>query len=86
MWVDYFKNGLTRSWEPLLEPFHCIILYEDSFDRGQGITFSLECPFHLTVTGALLDTLDDAIGTFALFPFKKITTFSIWFGRQKDRK
>ncbi len=61
MWIDYFKSGLTRSWEPLLEPYHSIILYEESFDRGKGISISSECPFHFNITGALFDTLDDAI-------------------------
>ena len=61
IWIDYFKSGLTRSWEPLLEPYHSIILYEESFDRGKGVTISSECPFHFNITGALFDTLDDAI-------------------------
>lgn len=59
-WIDYFKSGLTRSWEPLLEPFSFILSCEKSRKRGQGISFNSECPFHVNITGSLLDTLDVA--------------------------
>jgi hypothetical protein len=37
LWSDYFKLGITRSWEPLLEPFVCVVLYEKSLRRGEGL-------------------------------------------------
>ncbi|KAL7543443.1 hypothetical protein ACHAXR_012723, partial [Thalassiosira sp. AJA248-18] len=67
VFIDYFKLGLTRNWEPFVEPFKCLIMYEKSSSRGKGITFSAECPLHLNVTGALVETMDDAIKTFDLF-------------------
>ncbi|KAL7555284.1 hypothetical protein ACHAWF_018921 [Thalassiosira exigua] len=67
LYCDYFKLGLTRNWEPCLEPFKSLILYEkSSAGRGKGITFNADCPLHLNVTGALIETMDDAIKTFGL--------------------
>ena len=60
LWVDYYKSGPTRSWEPFLEPYKCTILYEKSSRRGQGITVNSECPLHLNISGAFLETLDFA--------------------------
>lgn len=60
LWIDYFKSGPTRSWEPLLEPFHCTILYEKSVVRGQGISINSYCPLHVNFSGAFLETLDFA--------------------------
>ncbi|KAI2491717.1 SHR-binding domain of vacuolar-sorting associated protein 13 [Fragilaria crotonensis] len=62
-WADYFKLGATRSWEPLIEPFVCLILYEKSVCRGEGLTLNSDHPFHVNVTGALLLTLEDAIAS-----------------------
>jgi len=66
-WCDYFKLGVTRSWEPLVEPYKCLILYEKSSSRGQGVTFTAHNPFHFNVTGALLETLDEAASSFSTF-------------------
>ena len=62
-WADYFKLGITRSWEPLIEPFKCLVLYEKSLRRGEGLTLTADNPFHVNVTGALLLTLEDAIAS-----------------------
>lgn len=57
IWVDYYKSGPTRSWEPLLEPFKCTVLFEKSSRRGQGVTFISDCPLHVNITGAFLETI-----------------------------
>lgn len=57
IWIDYYKSGPTRSWEPLFEPFKCTVLFEKSFRRGQGLTFLLDCPLHINISGAFLETL-----------------------------
>jgi len=62
LWIDYYKSGPTRSWEPLLEPYKCNILYDKSSERGQGITVNSECPFHVNISGAFLETMDFATG------------------------
>ena len=66
IFVDYFKLGITRNWEPLIEPFRCLTMYEQSTTRGKGITFNASCPLHLNITGASIETIDDAIGSFSL--------------------
>jgi len=63
-WADYFKLGLTRSWEPLLEPYEFIALYEKSRFRGIGLNLNSDSPLHLNVSGALLLILDEVIGAF----------------------
>jgi hypothetical protein len=63
-WADYFKLGLTRSWEPLLEPYQFLALYEQSRFRGTGITLNSDSPLHLNVSGALLLILDEVIDSF----------------------
>lgn len=67
VFVDYFKLGITRNWEPLIEPFRCLMMYELSTARGKGIIFDAGCPLHLNITGASIDTIDDAIDTFGTF-------------------
>ena len=67
VFVDYFKLGITRNWEPLVEPFRCLTMYEQSTTRGKGVIFSAGCPLHLNITGASIDTIDDAIDTFRTF-------------------
>jgi hypothetical protein len=57
LWIDYYKSGPTRSWEPLVEPFKCTVLFEKSSTRGQGITLCSDCPLHFNITGALLETM-----------------------------
>ena len=51
IFMDYFKLGLTRNWEPFIEPFRCLMLYEKSASRGKGITFNADCPLHMNITG-----------------------------------
>lgn len=67
VWVDYFKIASTRSWEPLLEAYQCIILYEKSSYRGHGITYNSDCPLHINVSGAALETIDDTMNSFSSF-------------------
>ncbi|CAB9515429.1 Putative vacuolar protein sorting-associated protein [Seminavis robusta] len=64
-WADYFKLGVTRSWEPLLEPYRCVLLYEKSKYRGTGLSINADCPFHLNVSGALLLIFDEVIDSFS---------------------
>lgn len=64
-WADYFKLGVTRSWEPLLEPYSCLVLLEKSKRRGQGISLNSESPFHVNVSGSLLLLVDEAITSFS---------------------
>ena len=71
IFLDYFKLGITRNWEPLVEPFRCMTMYEQSTTRGKGIIFDAGCPLHLNITGASIDTIDDAIDTFDLFFLEK---------------
>lgn len=65
VWADYFKLGTTRSWEPFLEPCRCLILYERSKRRGQGLSFDSGDAFHANITGSLLLTLDENIRSFS---------------------
>ena len=51
----------------MIEPFKCLILYENSQQRGQGVTVNLDCPLHLNITSAAVDTFDDAKDTFEQF-------------------
>ena len=64
VWADYFNNTLN-CWEPLVEPYQCYLLYEKCAERGEGLTLRAECPLHVNLSGALFDTLDDALQTFA---------------------
>ena len=77
-WVDYFKIAAMRCWEPLIEPYKCILLYEKSSLRGQGITFNADCPLHVNISGALLETIDDTINSFSSFRMGV-------FGKAKNR-
>jgi hypothetical protein len=65
LWADYFKFGLTRSWEPLLEAYSFSMLFEKSKYRGVGLTLSSEVPFHLNITGGFLSIIDDCYDTFS---------------------
>ena len=58
--AEYFNSPL-RCWEPLLEPLSGRITAESCADRGNGLVVRLDCPLHLNVTGALLDTMDDFV-------------------------
>lgn len=64
-WLDYYKSGPTHSWEPLVEPYKCLVLLEKSSIRGNGLTVSSECPFHFNLTGAFFETLAFAARSFA---------------------
>lgn len=77
LWIDHFKIASTRSWEPLIEAYKCIILYEKSSKRGQGLTFNSDCPLHANISGALLESIDDTINTFKSFRVGV-------FGKSKD--
>lgn len=61
LWADYFKLGLTRSWEPLLEAYSFQALYERSGVRGSGLSVTSDSPLHVNVSGALLVILDEVI-------------------------
>ena len=64
LWGDYFKLGVTRSWEPLLEPYKFVLLYEKSRYRGKGMSLNADCPLHVNISGALLLIVDEVIDSF----------------------
>lgn len=64
IWADYFKFGLTRSWEPLLEAYKFSVLFERSRYRGIGVTVSSDVPLHFNISGALLLILDECFDAF----------------------
>lgn len=66
IWANYWNMNI-KSWEPLIEPYRCLVLYEDSSIRGRGLTFHSESPFHVNVTSALFETLDQASNSFSSF-------------------
>ena len=72
IWADYFKFGLTRSWEPLLEAYSFSLLFERSRLRGVGVTLSSNVPFHVNVSGAFLSILDECYDAFRSI-FQKVT-------------
>lgn len=59
IWADYFKLGMTRSWEPLLEPYRFKCDVEKSGNRGSGLTFNSDNYLHLNISSALLMILDE---------------------------
>lgn len=65
LWADYFKLGLTRSWEPLIEPFEFLVAQEHSRMRGRGITFEADSPLHVNFSGALLQVFGETLDTFS---------------------
>ena len=60
LWAEYFNSPL-RCWEPLLEPFSARALVESCAARGTGVIVKVDNPLSVNVTGALLDTMDDAL-------------------------
>jgi len=70
VWAEYFNNTLN-CWEPLIEPYSCYVLYETCKDRGQGVTIRAECPLHINLSGALIDTIEDALQTFSASTSRK---------------
>ena len=61
VWADYFKLGMTRSWEPLLEPYRFRCDVETSCNRGSGLTFHSDSCLHINISSALLDVLDEVM-------------------------
>ena len=59
-WASYFNNTLN-CWEPLLEYFDILVMYETCILRGRGLLVQTRAPVHLNVTGALTETLGDAL-------------------------
>jgi len=78
LWIDYFKLGLTRSWEPLLEPFEFQILHETSSERGQGYSFNSDGPLHFNLSSALLSFLSEVTESLS-------TVIRETFGDREDR-
>jgi len=64
LWADYFKLGRTRSWEPLLEPYELLALYEKSAARGSGLLLTSDTFLHLNVSGALLVIIHEVVDSF----------------------
>lgn len=65
VWADYFKLGMTRSWEPLIEPFEFLLMYEQSKERGQGCFVESDSPFHVNLSGAFLQVLGETLESFS---------------------
>ena len=59
VWADYFKLGMSRSWEPLLEPYRFRFDLENSSNRGAGLTFYSDSCLHINISSALLVVLDE---------------------------
>ncbi len=62
-WAEYFCNTI-RMFEPLIEPYKALCLYEITPDRGPNFIFQSDSSFHFNVTGASLDVLDQAMQVF----------------------
>ena len=60
-WIDCFKLGMTRSWEPFLEAYSFNALCERSGSRGTGLSFKSESKMHLNVSSALVGTMSSMI-------------------------
>jgi hypothetical protein len=94
IWADYFKLGMTRSWEPLLEPycFRCDV--ETSCDRGQGLTFYSDSCLHVNISSALVVVLDEVmdelyhvVKSYLNYDLNSSNTFDEWkVGQVSDRK
>lgn len=65
LWADYFKLGMTRSWEPLIEPVDFVLLFEQAKMRGQGCSIEADSPFHINLSGALLQILGETLESFS---------------------
>jgi hypothetical protein len=57
---DYFNN-IKKCWEPLLAPFSAVYLYEESANRGLGVTLRFTSALRLNASVALVSTLHDAL-------------------------
>jgi hypothetical protein len=60
-WAEYFKLGLTRSWEPLIEAYKFNASYEISRFRGTGLSYYSDSPLHVNISSALLVVLDEVL-------------------------
>jgi hypothetical protein len=65
LWADYFKLGMTRSWEPLIEPFEFLLMQETARERGQGISLEADSPLHVNLSGAFLQILGETVESFS---------------------
>lgn len=64
LWADYFKLGLTRSWEPLIEAYRFSALFEKSRCRGAGLSLNSDTDLHINISSALLVILDEVVDGF----------------------
>lgn len=64
-WADYFKLGLTRSWEPLIESYRFNAIYEKSRFRGSGLLFNSDSCLQLIVSSALLVIFEEVFDGFS---------------------
>jgi hypothetical protein len=64
-WADYFKLGLTRSWEPLIEAYRFSAIYEKSRFRGSGMSLNSDSCLHVNVSSAVLVVLDEVVDVFS---------------------
>lgn len=78
LWIDYYKNGPARCWEPFLEPYKFTTLYEKSSERGNGFTLNSLYPLHMNISDSFLETLNVATGSiyesmFRVFEKQEVT-------------
>jgi hypothetical protein len=64
LWADYFKLGLTRSWEPLIEAYQFRCDFEKSRYRGSGLSLNSDSRLHFNISSSLLTVLDEVYGDF----------------------
>lgn len=64
LFADYFNNTL-KCWEPFVEPYRFSLVTESNSSRGEGISVRSDDHLQINVTGALLETLDEAIESFS---------------------
>lgn len=57
---DYFNN-IKKCWEPLVAPFSLACLYEETANRGVGVTLRFTSALRLNISVALVRTLHDAL-------------------------
>ena len=65
LWAEYFKLGMTRSWEPLMEAYSFSILWEKSLLRGSGLSLCSDSPLHFNISGALLVLVNEVVGIYS---------------------
>ena len=80
LWVDYFKLGLTRSWEPLVEPFRLSLFEEISRLGGKGINIISDTPIQCNVSGAMLLVVDEVIDSLSMVLSKENPTSRVVTG------